>query len=96
MIHILKAINQVDQQRQSSEARAIEQDMNALKSSSTSFLRDEYKRMHRVCNTSELTKGDLVWGILLAMHGQKRMDEYYATKKGRVISIPRSYGYLPE
>jgi len=61
--------------------RSIQQDIDGLKKSSVPFLRDEYKRMHNICNTSELTKNDLVWGILVAKHGQKRIDEYCLPKK---------------
>ena len=64
----------------------IKHDIEGFQKCSRQFLADEYKRMHRVCSTSELNKQDLVWGILLAKYGQKRMDEYYAftnhNKKG--------------
>ena len=61
--------------------RNIQQEIEGFKKSSIQFLRDEYIRIHKVCSTSDLTKGDLVMGILLAKHGQKRMDEYFALKK---------------
>jgi hypothetical protein len=61
--------------------KTIQQDIEELKKTSTQFLRDEYKRMHKISDTSELTKSDLVWRILIAKYGQKRIDEYCLPKK---------------
>jgi len=57
----------------SPESIRIRDEWKSLSKSSTSHLRSEFQRSHRVCSLSGVPKGDLVSGIMYARHGQKRI-----------------------
>lgn len=59
------------------QAEELRAELKALKACSKGWLLSEYQRSHRVCDPRELTKLDLVWGVLAAKHGQHRLDAVF-------------------
>jgi len=57
----------------------IEKEWQSLRKQDRSSLEREYKRHHRVSDTRELSKNDLVTDILRARHGQRRLDAWSDT-----------------
>lgn len=56
------------------EAADIKKEYESLKKKSTPELKDIYKRSHRVSDTKGLSKNNLIFDILRAEHGDKRVD----------------------
>ena len=65
----------------------IEKQRKSLKRLDRKALEREYKRHHRVSDTRELSKGDLVFGILRARHGQKRLDAWSKRASDTVAQV---------